>query len=354
MTIRTHSIDDLKEKRRQGTIDTQVPYSFNGKEETVPKKIVNGEMEVIDIDKPIGEMMTSETTRKELVQKVVLDVELGREEVPVLYNPIYETLTDPNFPKEFEAKWAQTGSVIFFEHMEGEEVKFGSLQAESGPIARLKGYSAGFEYTKEMEIFNQMFNFEIMNKAFGEAHNALLNHLHLGPILTHSYKGTNKTAAQFVDETGKSLSSKTGAHYMLSLRATLRQALKDTRTAKRPGTVLIANSADKEDIQEALGSMTLQATPYGATSGITDIIYYDGWETDVARKSYAYPGVPEGKVYLVRPKRGFKELVKQGLQVQSTIGDLSRLVEAQIVGDFWRGVFAAVDENVQEITLPGQ
>jgi hypothetical protein len=24
------------------------------------------------------------------------------------------------------------------------------------------------------------------------------------------------------------------------------------------------------------------------------------------------------------------------------------------VGDFWRGVFAAVDENVQEITFPAQ
>lgn len=352
--MRTHSIDSLKEQRRKGTIETEVPFVFNGKQETVPKKIVNGEMEIIDIDKPIGEMMTSETSRKELVQKVVLDVELGREEVPVLYKPIYETLTDPNFPKEFEAKWAQSGTVIFFEHLEGEEVKFGSLQAESGPIARIKGYAAGFEYTKEMEIFNQMFNFEIMNKAFGEAHNAMLNHLHLAPIIKFNYKTANKTAPQYTNELGKALESATGAHYTLSLRATLRKALKDARTAKRPGTILLANSADKEDIQDALGSMTIQATPYGATSGITDIIYYDGWDTTVARKTHAYEGVPQGKAYLIRPKRGFKELVKQGLQINSTVGDLTRLVEAQIVGDFWRGVFCAVEENVQEITLPGQ
>lgn len=353
MTIRTHSIDSLKEKRREGTIESEVSFLFDGKEETVPKKIVNGEMEVIDVDKPIGEMMTSESSRKELVQKVVLDVELGREEVPVLYNPIYDTLTDPNFPKEFEAKWAQRGTVVFFEHLEGEEVKFGSLQAENGPIARIQGYAAGFEYTKEMQMFNQMFNFEILNKAFGEAHNAMLNHLHLGPIIKHSYKGPNKTAAVYVKPDGNAGTS-SDAHHMLSLRATLRKALKDARVAKRPGTVLLANSADKEDIQEALGSMTLQATPYGATSGILDIIYYDGWETTVARKSYEYPGVLQGKAYLIRPKRGFKELVKQGLQVRSDIGDLTRLVEAQIVGDFWRGVFAAVDENVQEITFPGQ
>lgn len=351
--MRIHTIESLKEKRRKGTFETEVPFVLDGKEELVPKKIVDGEMETYELGRPIGEMLTSDIVRKELIQKVVLDVEMGREEVPVLYGPIFDRIEDANFPKEFEAKWAQRGTVIFFEHIEGQEVKFGSLQAESGPIARLKGFTAGFEYTKEMQIFNQTFNFEMLNKAFGEAHNALLNHLHLGPFIGYTYKAANKTAPVFVKPDGNK-GTASDAHYTLSLRATLRQALKDSRTAKRPGTVLLANSADKEDIQDALGSMTLQATPYGATSGISDIIYYDGWETDVARKSHAYPGVPQGKAYLIRPKRGFKELVKQGLQINSTIGDLTRLVEAQIVGDFWRGTFIAIDENVQEITLPGQ
>lgn len=352
MSFRVHSFETLKEQRRKGTIETEVPFVFNGKEETVQKKIVNGEMETYDLSKPIGEMLTSETARKELVQKVVLDVELGREEVPILYRPIYETITDPNFPKEFEAKWAQHGTVIFFEHLEGEEVKFGSLRAEEGPIARIKGYAAGFEYTKEMEIFNQTFNFEMLNRAFGEAHNALLNHLHLAPIIKFNYKATNKTGPVYVKPNGEK-GTANDAHFILSMRETIRQALKDSRTAKRPGTVLLANSANKEDIEDALSSFTINGTPYSATGGITDIIYYDGWETQVSKKSFAYEGVPAGKAYLIRPKRGFKELVKQGLQINSTMGDLSRLVEAQIVGDFWRGVFAAVEENVQEITLPG-
>lgn len=351
--MRIHSIETLKEKRRKGTIETTVPFVINGEQAEVTKKIVNGEMETYEFGKPIGEMMTSETARRELVQKVVLDVELGREEVPVLYKPIYETLQDPNFPKEFEAKWAQYGTVVFFEHLEGEEVKFGSLQAEEGPIARLKGYAAGFEYTKEMEIFNQTFNFELLNKAFGEAHNAILNHLHLGPIIGHSYKVTNKTGPVYIKADG-SKGTAADAHFILSMRETLRQALTDSRTAKRPGTVLLANSANKEDIEDALSSFTINATPYGAVGGITDIVYYDGWEAQVSKKKYTYNGVPAGKAYLIRPKRGFKELIKQELQVQATMGDLTRLVEAQVVGDFWRGVFAAVDENVQEITLPGK
>ncbi|AZS15359.1 hypothetical protein [Paenibacillus lutimineralis] len=349
-----HSAESIKAARRQGTVETTVPFLLNGKQEEVTKKIVNGEMETYELDKPIGEMLTSESVRKELLQKVVLDVELGREEVPLLYKLIYDTISDPNFPKEFEAKWAMYGAVIFLEHLEGEEVKFGSLNAEEGPIARIKGYTAGFEYTKEIQLFNQTFNFEVLNKAFGEAHNALLNHLHLAPIIKYAYKAANKTSPAYVDEKGKALSNATNSHFVLSLRETLRNALRDARTAKRAGTILLANSADQEDIADALSSINIQATPYRALSGISDIIFYDGWEAPVGKKSYVYTGVPAGKAYLIRPKRGFKELIKQALQIQATMGDLTRLVEAQIVGDVWRGVFAAVEENVQEITLPGK
>jgi len=122
--------------------------------------------------------------------------------------------------------------------------------------------------------------------------------------------------------------------------------------AKRPGTILLASSTDQEDIAEAMASFTIQATPYRALDGISDIIYYDGWTAKVGKKDYSYPGVTAGKAYLIRPKRGFKELIKQALQINATMGDITRLVESQVVGDFWRGVFCAVDENIQEITFP--
>lgn len=354
MGAKVWSIEELRAARRQGTYESKVPFVLNGKLYEVPKRIVNGEMETFELSRPIGEMLTSEAARKELIQKIALDVELGREQVPVLYTPIYERMQDPNFPQDFEAAWAQYGTVVFFEHLEGEEVKFGSLRAEQGPMAHIRGYTAGFEYTEEMELFNQTFNFELLNRAFGEAHNAILNHLHLGPIIQYAYKLANKTGPVYVDATGKTLPDQNGSHYILSLRATLRKALTDARTARRPGTVLLASSADQEDIREAMGSFTVGATPYRALEGISDIIYYDGWNTQVGKKEYSYPGVPAGKAYLVRSKRGFKELIKRDLQIQATMGDLTRLVKSQIVGDFWRGVFAALDENVQEITFPAK
>ncbi|HHY47101.1 MAG TPA: aspartate ammonia-lyase [Firmicutes bacterium] len=339
--MKVWSIEELKAARRQGTFEEKVPFVLNGKTYEVTKKIVNGEMEAFELSKPIGEMLTSEASRKELLQKVVLDVELGREQVPILYTPIYERIQDANFPKLLEAKWAQYGTVIFTEHLEGEEVRFGSLQAEQGPTVAILGYAAGFEYTKEMEIFNQVFNLELLNRAFGEAYNAKLNDMHLGPILSFVYPAGNKTAFQ----------GDVADPRWLRVYKTLVKALADTAVAKRPATVLLAASADRPDIEQALRGGQVNGTTYPPVSGISDIIYYDGWSTQVGKKTYTYSGVAAGKCYLIRPKRGFKELVKQDLQINATMGDITRLVESQIVGDFWRGVYAALTENVQEVAL---
>ena len=342
--MKIYSQDTLKEARRQGTYTEKVPFVLDGKLYEVDKKIVNGEMETLEFSRPIGEMLSSGSVEqfKDLLRKVVLDVELGREQVQLLYQPIYDRIQDANLPKVLDAKWALTGTVIFTEHLEGEEVKFGKLQAEQGPIARILTYTAGFEYTKEMRDFNEAFSVEILNRAMGEAYNALLNHIHLYPIIGFSYEAANKTAYQAAD----------GKPAWVGVYNTLVQAVADAAVAKRPGTVLLASTADQANIEMALkGGHQIEGTVYPAISGIQAVIYYDGWETVVGKKAYSYPGVAPGKAYLIRPKRGFKELVKQDLRVEATSGDLSRLVESQIVGYAYRGVYAAVEENCQEISL---
>ncbi len=338
------SIDTLRDERRRGTFESQVPFVFNGQEYFVAKKIVNGEMETFELARPIGEMLTSGSVEqfKELLQKTVLDVELGREQVPILYTPIYDRMEDANMPKLIDAKWALYGVVVFTEHIEGEEVKFGRLQAEAGPVARLMTYTAGFEYTKEMKDFNDSFSVEVLNRSMGEAYNALLNHIHFYPIINFNYPAANKTAFQ-----GSAEDDLWVRYYK-----TLNKALSDARAKKRPGTILLASSLDKDNIEMALkGGYQINGTTYPAVSGIESVIYYDGWSVKVGKKTYDYAGVSQGKAYLVRPKRGFKELIKQDLRIEASGGDLSRLVESQVVGYAYRGAYAAVEENVQEISL---
>ncbi|GAW27983.1 hypothetical protein [Carboxydocella sp. ULO1] len=342
--MKIYNQETLKEVRRHGTYTEKVPFVLDGKLFEVEKKIVNGEMETLELSRPVGEMLTSGSVEqfKDLLRKVVLDVELGREQVQLLYQPIYEKIQDANLPRVLDAKWALTGTVIFTEHIEGEEVKFGRLQAEQGPTARILTYSTGFEYTKEMKDFNEAFSVEILNRAIGEAYNALLNHIHLYPILSFNYPTANKTAYQ----------GATGDSAWVGVYKTITKAIADAAKAKRPGTVLLASTADQANIEMALrGGHQIEGTIYPAISGIQSVIYYDGWETVVGKKTYSYPGVTPGKAYLIRPKRGFKELAKQDLRVEATSGDLSRLVESQIVAYAYRGVYAAIEENVQELTL---
>ncbi len=337
------SFEGEKAKRRQGTIENRVPFVLDGQRFEVVKKIVNGEMSIPRWSRPFGEMLTlgSAESFKELLGKVTLDVELGREKVPLLYKEIYDLISDANLPELLDAKWAMSGAVIFAEHMEGQEVKFGSLRAEQGPTARIVTYSAAFEYTKQMMEFNRSFEVDILNRAMGEGYNALLNHIHLSPIISFAYKAENKTAYK----------GKTDEERWVSIWRTLVEAQSTAGTAKRQGNILLANSADQTHIEMALKGFSHAGTTYAPISGITTVIYYDGYSVKVGKKEYGYSGVPAGKAFLIRGKRGFKELLKKDLQIEANQGDLTRLVQSQMVGYAFRGVYAAVEENVQEIAL---
>lgn len=347
--INTHK---MIEERRRVSEEANVPYLFNGKEESIKRVVQNGMASTKDV-KLSGEMIVSTDVKRDLAQKTVLEVELGREEVPLLYAPIYENITDASLPRVLDVSWAQEGAVVFLERAEGEEIKFGSLRAEEGPKAQLTSYAGGFQWTKEAEIFNEAYLIGMFNRAFGRAHNMLLNFIHFAPITTFNYKTANVTNPAYVKADGTQGTSGENNIY-LSTRQTLINAIQDARKAKRPGTILLANSADQQQIEEALQAGQLVATNYRAVSGIDTIIYYDGDEEIVGKEKYTYEGVKPGEAFLVRPKRGFKELVKVPLRVEFGGGDLTRLIEDTMVGYTFRGVFAAVEQNVQKIKLPGQ
>jgi hypothetical protein len=83
----------------------------------------------------------------------------------------------------------------------------------------------------------------------GEAYNALLNHIHLYPIINFNYAAKNKTPA---DATGATLLEK--------MRNTIKAALIPwlhrikTPTPKLPGDriILLAHSSRRWDIEESL------------------------------------------------------------------------------------------------------
>jgi hypothetical protein len=85
---------------------------------------------------------------------------------------------------------------------------------------------------------------------------------------------------------------------------------------------------------------------------VDTIIYYDGASVEMGTEEYVYEGVTQGKAYFIYPKRTMLEFVHHDLRIDADRPDISRLVEAQVVGRTRRGLYASLEESVEEITLP--
>lgn len=346
--MRVITLETLRAERRQRTIEEQVAYEIGGRVAHVTKRIVNGEMEVYDLPRPIGEMITTPAGLETFVQKVVVDLELGREQVPLLYKPIYRTVENSQFTQHVEIQGiVNRAQVVFVEHLEGEEVRFGTRRLGTKDTVPIVTYAAGFEWTEDVIEYDKTWEVAEASRALGEAYNALLIHIHLYPILSYAYPAKNRTAAA------------TGGTLLEQLRATIRQGLIDAANDKDPDTgrgrqptILLAHSSRRWDIEEALQRLQIGGTVYPPIAQIDTLIFYDGWSTAVGDRTYTYPGVDPNKAYLIEPRRYFVELIKHDLRVDATPGDPKRLIEGGIVARARRGLYAVPEKAVQEITLP--
>jgi hypothetical protein len=128
------------------------------------------EIEVAELQRPIGEMITTSDGLMDLVQKVRVDVAFGQAEVPILYEPIYRRIPGP-----FPGKTVDIGentlqaNVVFFEKLEGGEVQFGTLAKGQPATATLRTWAAGFEWTEDMEEWDSTWQFELVNQAFSSS-----------------------------------------------------------------------------------------------------------------------------------------------------------------------------------------
>lgn len=306
----------------------------------------NFTVDVATLEQPIGEMITTSDGLMDLVEKVRVDVEFGQAEVPILYEPIYRRIPGP-----FPAKTVDIGentlqaNVVFFEKFEAGEVQFGTLQKGVPAQARLRTWAAGFEWTEDMEEWDNTWQFEMVNQAFGRAYNYFLNHAHLSLIFQYTYAAANKTAADAT--AGASLAEKT----LRTFQAAYKHAV--SANPQRTWGVVLASEQNRFQIEEALlqpirdvQGNSLPRVP------VDTIIYYDGANVEMGTETYNYPGVTVGKAYCIFPKQRMLEFVHHGLRIDSDRPDISRLVEAQVVGRTRRGVYAELDNSVEEVTLP--
>lgn len=341
----------LRERSKREIIE-ELEYKVMGEMRTFEKVLDHGALEMVELEMTVGELMTTAGGLDTLVQKSILEIEQGREVTPTLYEPIYRRRENRRFSKHVEVPSTGRTRAVFLEHIEGEEVKFGARTIGAKDVIPIITYTTGFQWTEDMEEYDETWSSEEANRAIGEAYNALLNHLHLYPIISYNYQAANITTYE-PNNAGGTLSQ-----YERD-RSTFKRALEKAALSKHPDTnrnrrprIVLAHSSNQFRVTEALQRRQIGGTVYEPLGNNLDtVILYDGWSEVVGDDEYDYDGVQTDRVFLIDPRYYFHEIVKHGLLVDAEDGDISRLIKQQIVGRTRRGVYAAPANAVDVVML---
>jgi hypothetical protein len=277
------------------------------------------------------------------------EIDAGRQEEPLLYTSFYNIVVDRNLPETVEVSKLGPGGVVFEEVLEGGEVKFMTITEGTYSITQ-RQFGVGLEYSKRMVKFNQIWNMAIAERAVGIGYNALMNHLHLSPILTYSYAAANQTAA---DSTGSTLMDK----YVNTFSNAIETAMSDTANPRRGRYDLLVNPGQYMKVKRALQlrSQDSGGEVFPGLDMIDNVIAYGGGTYTRGKKETTYAGVTANKAYLISKQyssKDFQSWQSQGLESQVGDGDVSRFIMEQIVWDCFIGIYSNPAGSVEEITLP--
>lgn len=334
----------------------------------------DGSLKRLVLTKPVGEFLGTGNMVEELAQYVTVDIESGRRDVPLLYKGLYDTRTNPGFPRFIDSGFTMWADVVFLQHLEGQEVRFGTTRAEMGPVVPILTYSAGFEWDEDVEEFDEGWRISMVNESIGKAYNALLNHLHFSPFINADYT----VATGFGNETA--FTPHASGDELEGIRLTLRAALfsaaqkEDAFGRKHPirPTVALCNLATAYKVNDALnligdqsgiadngtdpaffiGRRSDTSGPNPSVNQISTVIAYEGETMQMGNLVWNYGSFADDEVVLVQPGRNSFEFIKHDLRVDTDRpADISRLIVAQMVARARRGLLVVPESNSWKVQL---
>lgn len=299
-------------------------------------------------NKRVFEFIGTDSFSAEWSERQRFEVDAGREDEPLLYLPFYNTINDPNLPKNISVYKLGPGGVVLEAIQDGGEVQFATVES-SNETVQLAHYGVGLEYSDDLVAYNELWSVPIVERQVGVAYNALLNHVHLYPIISYAYAAANQTAAV---TSGTDLED----DYMLTLEAAITNSRNDTANPRRGPYALLVSTSDVFKFERALSRVPQQGftRQTSAIDAIRDVVAYDGWTGTRGNLSTTYAGVTAGKAYLVdlsNRAMDFQSYMKQGLEEYGRQEDISRFL-LQVVWDTRFGAYANPLRAVEEITLP--
>lgn len=313
-----------------------------------PKNFQLAEMVRPTDSKNVFEFVGSDSFGTEWNERRRYEVDAGRDMEPILYSPLYSEIRDASLPRNIPVFRLGPGGVVFEEVLEGGEVKFASVTSSEFTVA-LKHYGVGLEYSKDLMVYNELWNVPIVERQAGIAFNALMNHIHFNPILTATYGAANQTA-------GNTDGSTLTEDYMLTIEDAIVASRTDTDNPRRGPYALLVSSANELTVEKALRREVQQglALQSGVLDSVQTVIAYDGWTGTRGLKSTTYSGVSSGTGYLINlghRDQDFQSYIKQDLLQDGEQEDVSRFM-MQIVWDTYFGAYANPTAAVEEVTWP--
>lgn len=288
----------------------------------------------------VAEMIGTGDVPQEFLETVQYNLEEGREQVPLLYKTIFDTTSQRDLPEAVIRKTPGSASVVFLRKLSGGEVVFGDLEAGEESIVRIYTWAAGLEFDEDFVEYNKLYDISRLSRTFGQNYQKLLNHLHLAPFTTSTaFVTTGTTAAD------QKAAQEAGTPQLIAFNTDIATTLRRALEVLPQGSIVLHNSADTYALEDAIAGDYLRddRTPTSAKRKLdaANFIIYDGTSIKVGGKTYNYPGVTPGELYIITPKQNYEELEKHDLITDTQVGSFSRLILSQIIGRTRRGVYAA-------------
>ena len=246
--------------------------------------------EHINVNKGVAEFVASDDFASAFYTRQRYEVDAGRDEEPLLYMPIYDEVVDASLPRTLNINTLGTGGVVFKEIKEGGEVVFATI-GEGSKSVTLLHHAVGLSYTEDLFLYNELWRLPNIERVFGIAHNALLNHIHFNPILAYTYAAANKTDGTAL--TDFNATDELPLKYLHAIEAAITAAVADNR---RGPYSLVVSTSNLFTVERALNIVAQQgfSKQSSAISRISNVIAYDGWTGTRGKKSTTYSGVTAG------------------------------------------------------------
>jgi len=309
---------------------------------------------VKDGKRPVAEFIGTDAFATAFYNRQRYEVDAGRDQEPILYLPVFSPVVDSTLPRTININTLGPAGVVLEEIYEGGEVQFATVGQGSKTVT-MRHFAVGLSYTEEIFIYNELWRLPNIERQFGVAHNALLNHLHLNPILGATYAADNQTDGTAL--TTFKVAASMPEKYLRAIEAAITHAIADATNPRRGPFALLVATGDVFTVERALNRVPQQGFDLqsSAIGRIQSVIAYDGWSGARGKKATSYAGATVGTGYLVdlgNRMMDFQSYVKQPFRRQSQPGDMKKFVVEEVIWDTRLGVYANPTAAVEEITWP--